>query len=399
MVGVVLVFALFAGRLFQLQLIEGEELLRRRRETRSRTVRLEAPRGEIVDRGGILATTRPAFGSRSCPTTCGIGPHLRRPRAAPRRGPGTSRRHRKATRAGVQARAPGQTTSPRNSCSRRGTPLRAGRGGDRGRAPPPLPRGRPGAHLLGSLGETARTSSSATSSTATVGRRDRAERPRVGVRVEPARIVAGRPQRRSSTWRPRDGLAEEVKPPGRAAASSVVDRLDLPRVAEQAMRTSSSRTEPAPDGAVGRRRAPGDVLAMVVAAPLDPNDFAGGSTAPMEGAHDRRVGAAPEPRDQNHSRRARPSRRSSPPRPPRGVVNEHTTVFCPGLLVRRGRAYRCWRRGGHGTVTSTRRCGARATSSSTGGREARIDGCTRSSRPSASGHTDGHRPRPRGPGR
>jgi penicillin-binding protein 2 len=31
------------------------------------------------------------------------------------------------------------------------------------------------------------------------------------------------------------------------------------------------------------------------------------------------------------------------------VINEHTTVFCPGSYWYGKRAYRCWKKGGHGT--------------------------------------------------
>ena len=59
---VTLVFALFALRLFQLQIVQGEELRERSERNSVRTVRLEPPRGEILDREGrVLATTRPAW--------------------------------------------------------------------------------------------------------------------------------------------------------------------------------------------------------------------------------------------------------------------------------------------------------------------------------------------------
>jgi hypothetical protein len=46
---IVLVFAVFVVRLFQLQVVEGEDLGNRARRNSVRTVRLEAPRGDIVD--------------------------------------------------------------------------------------------------------------------------------------------------------------------------------------------------------------------------------------------------------------------------------------------------------------------------------------------------------------
>jgi len=62
--GVVLAtFTLFVLRLFQLQILEGEALASRSQANSVRTVRLEAQRGEIVDREGrTLAATRPAYG-------------------------------------------------------------------------------------------------------------------------------------------------------------------------------------------------------------------------------------------------------------------------------------------------------------------------------------------------
>jgi penicillin-binding protein 2 len=60
---VVFIFGIFVLRLFQLQLIEGEQLGRLSAKNSVRTVRLDAPRGDILDRAGrTLATTRPAFG-------------------------------------------------------------------------------------------------------------------------------------------------------------------------------------------------------------------------------------------------------------------------------------------------------------------------------------------------
>ena len=65
--GIILAFSIFAVRLFQLQIVDGATLRSRSEQNFVRTVRLDAPRGEIVDREGrILATTRPAY--RHCHT-------------------------------------------------------------------------------------------------------------------------------------------------------------------------------------------------------------------------------------------------------------------------------------------------------------------------------------------
>jgi penicillin-binding protein 2 len=63
------VFGIFGLRLFQLQLVEGEQFGRLSLKNSVRSVQLEAPRGDIVDRNGrTLATTRPAFGVQVIPT-------------------------------------------------------------------------------------------------------------------------------------------------------------------------------------------------------------------------------------------------------------------------------------------------------------------------------------------
>ena len=60
---VVAIFLLFIGRLFQLQILEGEALASRSQANYVRTVRLEAQRGSIVDREGrTIAASRPAYG-------------------------------------------------------------------------------------------------------------------------------------------------------------------------------------------------------------------------------------------------------------------------------------------------------------------------------------------------
>jgi hypothetical protein len=76
------VFAIFELRLFQLQVVEAEELRERALRNSARTVRLDAPRGEIVDREGrTLADTR----SRHAQRPAGSGAHLRGSGAAGRR--------------------------------------------------------------------------------------------------------------------------------------------------------------------------------------------------------------------------------------------------------------------------------------------------------------------------
>ena len=59
---IVLVFGAFFARLFQLQLVQTDDLRQRSQRNYVRTLRLEAPRGDILDRmGRVLVATRPAF--------------------------------------------------------------------------------------------------------------------------------------------------------------------------------------------------------------------------------------------------------------------------------------------------------------------------------------------------
>lgn len=59
---VLALFTLFVGRLFQLQILEGEYLRGRSQANSVRTVQLDSPRGMIVDREGrAIAASRPAY--------------------------------------------------------------------------------------------------------------------------------------------------------------------------------------------------------------------------------------------------------------------------------------------------------------------------------------------------
>ena len=60
--GLVVFFGILGLRLFVLQIVDGADLLDRSVRNSVRTERVEAPRGDIVDREGrLLATTRPAY--------------------------------------------------------------------------------------------------------------------------------------------------------------------------------------------------------------------------------------------------------------------------------------------------------------------------------------------------
>ena len=356
MVAVALLFALFAGRLFQLQLIEGEELLRRSERNSVRTVRLEAPRGEIVDREGrILATTRPAFGLEVVPddvrdkgrTFAALGQLLDEEPAE------LAKAIAQPNRAGrfkpvrlVDDLSPEQLAR-----------VEVHRYALAGVATEVEPRrhyleGDLAAHLLGSLGEI---------------RADQLERDAFdGYRsgdvigqtgLEAAfesslrGIAGGRNVVVDVAGREMDVL-EEVEPlPGKRVVLAL--DLDLQRTAEQGLQQVELPNDPRPTGAVAAIDArTGDVLALVSRPAYDPNAFAGriDSATWKELTTDEWVPL------QN-----RAIQNQFPPGSTfkafvaaaalhLGVINEQTTVFCPGSFWFGGRSYRCWRRGGHGTV-------------------------------------------------
>jgi penicillin-binding protein 2 len=147
-------------------------------------------------------------------------------------------------------------------------------------------------------------------------------------------------------------VLEEVRPlPGRRVVLAL--DLDLQRVAEQGLAEVKLPGDAPRTGAVVAIDVrSGDVLAMASRPAFDPNDFAG------------RVNAATWKAlttDEWVPLQNRAIQNQFPPGSTfkafvaaaalhDGVVNEQTSVFCPGSYWYGGRAYRCWKRGGHGTV-------------------------------------------------
>ena len=143
MVVILLVFGAFIVRLFQLQIIMGEVFAEESDKNSVRLVRLEAPRGDILDREGrMIATTRPAFGLQVLPSD------LRNPDLAFRalgqlleRGGGRAARagRRPARARPLPTRAPGRRPLVRPARERGVASLRVAGRDDRRAPPPPLP--------------------------------------------------------------------------------------------------------------------------------------------------------------------------------------------------------------------------------------------------------------------
>jgi penicillin-binding protein 2 len=352
---IALVFGVFVVRLFQLQILQGEEFVGIAEGNAVRLVRLEAPRGDILDREGrVLATTRPAFGVTVMPSD------LRRPQ-------------RTLSALGMLLDADAAELRERigsPSGRRRFQPVRLA--GDlsydhRARVESHLyalpgistdmrPRrhyvdGVLAAHLLGTIGEIQleqlRTREFRDYRSGEVIGQSGIEkllehhlRGRAGGRNVVV-DVAGRVVE----------LLEERKPEPGGSVTLTIDR-DLQRVAEEGFRPDVLGGPARMGGVVALDPRNGDLLALVSKPCFDPNDFAGGIDAETW----KRLTSDPWRPIQN--------RALSGQYPPGsaykpivaaaalsdGVVTPEQTFYCPGHFRLGRRTYRCWKEGGHGSV-------------------------------------------------
>jgi penicillin-binding protein 2 len=350
-----LVFSLFAGRLFQLQLIQGDELRQRAVKNSVRTIRLEAPRGDILDREGrAFATTRAAFGLevvpedlRAGPTFAALGQLLSADPAVLAAGakPAKGAARFKPVRL-IDDLTPDQLS--RIEVHRYALPGVVTDVGPRR----DYKDGVLAAHVLGTLGEI---------------RGDQLEREAfAGYRGGDVIGQSGTESMFESVLRGVAGgrnvlvdvagremdVLDEVRPlPGNRVV--LARDMDLQKAAEAGMDAIELPNDPSPKGAVVALDARnGDVLAMVSRPAYDPNSFAG------------RIDLATWKSLEQDPWKPLQNRAFQNQFPPGstfkafvaaaalhdGVINEHTTVFCPGSYWYGGRAFRCWKRGGHGTV-------------------------------------------------
>jgi len=354
-VGILLVFALFVGRLVQLQLAQGAEHRMRSQRNSIRTVRLAAPRGQILDREGrVLAGTRAAFDLAVMPsqvrgsdlTYRALGQLVDadvaalRERVEARRG--RQRFQPLVVRADLAFDSLARVETHRHALGGVFTEVRPQR---------EYRAGELAAHLLGTLGEV---------------RGDQLET-EAFADYRPGDIVGqtGLESMLEPTLRGRDGgrnvivdvagreveRLDEVSPvPGRDVVLTL--DLDLQRAAQEAFQ-SADPGEPDRMGAiVALDPRNGDVLALVSRPGFDPNDFAGG------------VDAATWQSLVTDEWRPLQNRAISGQYPPgstykaivalagleSGLLDPGTRVYCPGSFSHGNRSYRCWKKGGHGSV-------------------------------------------------
>ncbi len=352
---IVLVFGVYTMRLFQLQILEHERLVGIAQGNAVRLVRLEASRGEILDREGrVLATTRPACGLKVMPsdlqrpgrTFRALGMLIDRDEAVLRERVGQPRGRKRFQ----PVRLAGDLSY--DQLARVESHLYA----LDGVITDVQPRrhyleGQLAAHLLGTIGEV---------------RRDQL-RTREFADYRQGEVIgqSGVERLEQSQLRGRAGgrnvvvdvagrvveVLDEREPEPGGRVTLTIDR-DLQRVAEEGF-LPEVLGEAAKMGAlVALDPHSGDVLAIVSKPSFDPNDFAGG----IDTETWRRL----------TEDRWRPlqNRAISGQYPPgsvyklimaaaglsSGVIDPERTVYCPGHFRLGRRSYRCWKRGGHGSV-------------------------------------------------
>jgi penicillin-binding protein 2 len=352
---IILAFVVFAVRLFQLQIIESADLRLRSQRNSVRTVRLEAPRGDVMDREGrVLATTRPAFGLQVIPhdlrhsevtfTALGmlldengaalserVGSPRGRRRFAPVRLAGDLSYDRLARVESHLYALPGVVTDVR--------PRRY------------YPGGSLASHLLGSIGE--------------IGREQLATRDFADYRQGEVIGQSGIEARYQAHLRGRAGgrnqvvdvsgrvveVLDDVEPQPGGSVTLTLD-LDLQQAAEEGFLPEVLGESAKLGALVALDPRNGDVLALVSKPSYDPNAFAGG------------VDAATWQRLMTDEWRPLQNRALAGVYPPgstykaivaaaglqEGVIDPDEPFYCPGSFKLGRRTYRCWKRQGHGDM-------------------------------------------------
>jgi penicillin-binding protein 2 len=348
-------FAIFELRLFQLQIVDADELREQALRNSVRTERLDAQRGEIVDREGrVLAKTRSAFELDVVPsdlqrrdvTFAALAQLLEREPAELVAQVGNPRgiaRFRPVRLVGdldeVQLARVETHRFALPGVSTRVRPLRHYLDG-------PM-----AAHLLGTLGEI---------------RGDQLEQ-EAFADYRSGDIIGqtGLESVLESQLRGRSGgrnvmvdaagrevqVLDEIAPETGSRVVLTID-LDLQRAAWDAFHDVPEGEPPKMGSAVAIDVRTGDVLVMLSQPTFDPNLFSGG----IDGTSWKALTG-----DEWDPLRNRAIQNHYPPGSTHkavvaaallheGVVNTHSRAFCPGFFRFGGRTYRCWKREGHGSV-------------------------------------------------
>jgi len=352
---IVLTFTVFVVRLFQLQVIEGEDLGNRARRNSVRTVHLEAPRGDILDRfGRELATTRPAFGVQVMPAEirdramefAALGNLLDQDPAelSTRVGRPVGRGRFQAVRIAKDLPYDSRTRVESHLYALPGvftdvTPRRYYVGGTLA------------AHLLGYTGE---IQVSQLEKRAYADYRSGDVIGQAGVEKLFEETLRGRAGGRNVVVDVAgrvDEVLDEVEATPGGTVVLTIDR-DLQQAAEDAFLPDVIGGQEKRGALVALDPRNGDVLALISRPSFDPNSFAGG------------IDAATWKQLTENEGRPMQDRALAGQYPPgstykvfvaaaglqEGVIRPDDRVFCPGTFKLGQRTYRCWKRGGHGSV-------------------------------------------------
>jgi penicillin-binding protein 2 len=352
---IIVVIVIFVLRLFQLQILEGESFRRRSEQNSVRSIRLEAPRGDILDREGrILATTRPAYELQVIPSG------LRKPKTTfaalgQLLGTEAARLEEKVgTRKGAERFQPVRLVDDldfdrlaRVETHRYALP---------GVVTDVQPRrhyveGALAAHLMGQIGE---IDGDQLQERAREGYRPGDIIGQAGLEAELEGHLRGRAGGRNVVVDVAGREVEELDvveavPGGKAVLA--LD-LDLQREAEAAF-LDVPEGDPARRGAaVAIDARTGDVLVMLSRPSYDPNAFAGGIDVETWKAL---LGDEWDPLQNRAVQNRYPPGSTHKPIVAAalladGIVTPEARVFCPGYFRHGRRTYRCWKRGGHGWV-------------------------------------------------
>jgi penicillin-binding protein 2 len=352
-------FAIFELRLFQLQVVEAQELRERSLRNSVRTVRLEAPRGEIVDREGrTLADTRSARELTVVPndlqrrevTFAALAQLLERDVGELGERVGSPRgnaRFRPVRLVGdLDYTQLARIETHRFALPGVGTHVRPLRN---------YPEAALGAHALGTLGEI---------------RGDQLEKEawadyrmgdvigQTGLEAELEAALRGEAGGRNIVVDAAGREVEELERVEPEPGSRVVLTLDLDlqRAAWEAFHDVPEGEPPKMGSAVAIDVHTGDVLALVSLPSFDPNAFAGGIDAATWKAL---TSDAWDPLQNRAIHNHYPPGSThkvivAAALLEEKVITPQSRVFCPGSFRYGGRTYRCWKKEGHGSVDLVR---------------------------------------------
>ena len=354
-VAILLVFGLFGVRFFQLQIVQGQEFRGIAEGNAVRLVRLEAPRGDILDREGrVLATTRPAFGVEVIPSD------VRRPELTYAAlgllldGDGEALRQRVGQPRGRLRFQPVRLEGDLSfdQLARVESHLYA--------LPGVLTDVRPrrdyvagglAAHLIGTIGEI-RKNQLETGDYADYRQGEVIGQSGIEQMLEPS--LRGKAGGRNVVVNVSGRIVDVLDEIPAVAGGSVTLTLDLDlqRAAEEAF-LPDAVGEPAKMGAaVALDVRNGDVLALVSKPSFDPNDFAGGVNSAV---WKQLTGDEWRPLQNRAISGQYPPGSVYKPIVAAAVLAERLTspqerVFCPGHFTFGNRTYKCWKKEGHGSV-------------------------------------------------